>query len=113
MRERRLDINNSRNGDKTEETATALFPFHNLQHQFLSGGFGGEFDAAKEKRPNENMRRLIEKLKERAILYLDESYRNAVRKAEHCLRALHHQIALSAKAEQIIDMVSGSSGPNS
>ncbi len=92
---------------KTEGPATALFPFQTLQHSFAIGGFRREFDAAKEKRSNQNVRRLIEVLKDRLMVYVDQSNPSAISKAEHYLRALDHQLEISERTDDIIEMLTG------
>jgi hypothetical protein len=92
---------------KTEGPATALFPFQTLQHSFAIGGFRREFDAVREKRSNENVRRLIEKLKDRLMVYVNQSNPSAVSKAEHYLKALDRQLEISGRTDEIIEMLRG------
>jgi hypothetical protein len=83
--------------------AVALFPFQRISHKFLIRGFGREFQADKEKQANQNVRRLLEALKERVLALVDKSNPSAVEKSQHYLRALNAQLAVCDRTDEIID----------
>ena len=96
---------------KEDGTVTALFPFQRLQHSFIIGGWPGHtFDPEKEQEASENMRSIIEKMKERLMALVDRSRPDAVSKAEHYIAALDAQLELYKKTDEMIDML-GSSFP--
>ena len=92
------------NSVKRAGSVTALFPFRALAHGFIIAGQGiPDFDPEKEKRNNDEMRQLLRDLKRRVIEYVDESNRDAVRKASHYIAALDAQIAQCDKTDRHID----------
>lgn len=97
---------------KDDGTVKALFPFQRLQHSFIIGDcFGHKFNPEKERRSNENMRSMIEKMKERVMALTDQSKPNAVSKAEHYIAALDAQLEeVCNKTDEMLDML-GSSFP--
>src|SRR5205807_2134274 len=84
---------------KSDGDSVALFPFQRLAHSFAIGGFGTKFDAEKEKRSNENMRRMLGTFKGRVMAYVDPSKLDAVRKAEHYIDALNKQLAVCDRTD--------------
>ena len=88
---------------KSDGGTVALFPFQRLAHSFVIGGFGQKFDPEKEKKSNENMRRLLGKLKDRVMAYVNQSNPSAVRKSEHYINALNAQLAVCDRTDQIIE----------
>jgi len=81
----------------------ALFPFKRLSHSFLIAGFGIKFDPQKEKSSNQNVRILIERLKERIMEFVDNGDPKAVRKSEHYIKALNEQLVVCDKADEMIE----------
>lgn len=82
---------------------TVLFPFKRLAHAFTIVGFGYAFDQGKEKRFNQNMRKMIENLKERVVLFVDSANPNAVSKAKHYIAALDTQLDVCRRTDEMID----------
>lgn len=80
----------------------ALFPFQRLAHSFVVAGFGRKFDAAKEKRSNQNIRLMLEKMKKRVMAFVDMSNPSAVKKAEHYILALNAQLTVCDETDEII-----------
>lgn len=93
---------------KQDGSMTALFPFQRLQHSFIIGDtFGHKFDPEKERQSNENMRSMIEKMKESVMALVDQSQPNAVSKAEHYVAALNAQLEECKKTDKVITMWGG------
>jgi hypothetical protein len=90
---------------KTEDGTTALFPFQRLSHSFAIGGFGQEFDPNREKKANDNIRKLLNSLKERVLSYVNESNAKAMNKVRHYVRALDQQLAVCDKTDEMIDVL--------
>jgi len=90
---------------KDDGEVTALFPFQRLAYSFMIGGFGQKFDPGKEKSSNQNMRLLIENLKERVMVFVDKSNPSAVRKAEHYIKALNAQLEVCDRTDEMINML--------
>ena len=90
---------------KEDGKVTALFPFQRLEHSFIIVGFRKKFDPEKENRSNQNMRLMIEKLKERVMALVDRSNPNAVSKAEHYIVALDAQLEVCKRTDEMIDML--------
>jgi len=89
---------------KDDGEVAALFPFQRLSHSFIVGGWPGQkFDPEKERRSNEDMRRLIKQLKERIMDLVDKSNPKAVIKAEHYIQALNGQLAVCDRTDEAID----------
>lgn len=98
---------------KQDGSLTALFPFQRLQHSFIIGdNFGHKFNPEKERQSNENMRSMIEKMKERVMALVDQSRPDAVSKAEHYIAALDAQIKVCRQTDKMITML-GSPFPQS
>ncbi len=91
---------------KSDGEITALFPFQMLRHSFIIAGFGIKFDPQKEKKSNQNMRLFIGELKDRVMGFVDQSNHNAVRKADHYIKALDAQLTVCDKTDELIDMLS-------
>lgn len=87
---------------KTEEGTTALFPFQAFSHSFAIGGIGSEFDADKELKSNENMRKQIILLKDRLSAHVDPSNDRAVKKLRHYIKALDSQVTVCDQTEDMI-----------
>lgn len=88
---------------KTDGEVTALFPFQRLSHSFIITGYGKTFDPEQEKRSNQNMRKMIEDLKERIMGFVDLSNPSAMSKAEHYIAALDAQLEVCAKTDEMMD----------
>lgn len=84
---------------------SALFPFQRLAHSFIIAGYGHTFDPKKEKRENQKMRRMIEKVKERVIEFVDYSDSDAIRKANHYIAALDAQLEACDRTDETIDIL--------
>jgi len=91
---------------KSAGDSVALFPFQRLEHSFMIGGFGSEFDAEKEKVSNNNMRRMLGAFKDRVMSYVNPSNLDAVRKAQHYIDAYNNQLAICDRTDDLIDMLS-------
>ena len=83
-----------------------LFPFQRLAHSFVIAGFGQRFNPEREKKSNQNVRVIIESLKERVMAFVDKSNPGAVRKAEHYIQALNAQLAVCDRTDEIIGLLS-------
>lgn len=90
---------------KDDGEVVALFPFQRLAHSFVIAGFGQKFDPEKEKRSNQNVRRMLANLKERVMAYLDISNPSAVRKIEHYIQALDAQLAVCDWTDEMINLL--------
>lgn len=90
---------------KQEGKVTALFPFQRLAHSFIIAGLGHTFNAEKEKRSNQNMRLMIEKLKDRVMTLVNRSNPSAVSKADHYITALDAQLEVCKKTDEMIVML--------
>jgi hypothetical protein len=94
---------------KEDGKVTALFPFQRLQHSFTIGNwFGHTFNREKERQSNENMRLMIENMKERVIALVDRSIPDAVSKAEHYIAALDAQLEVCKRIDEILDTLPSS-----
>jgi len=88
---------------KSEEGDVAVFPFQRLAHQFTIGGFGTTFDPDKEKRSNDNVRTLLQSLKNKVSSFIEPGNEKAVRKARHYLKALDEQLRGCDATDEAID----------
>lgn len=88
---------------KREANTVALFPFQRLAHSFIVAGFGHKFDAAKERRSNQNLRAMIHLMKERVRLFVDANNASALAKAAHYLAALDTQLQVCDKTDEFIE----------
>jgi len=88
---------------KSEGSTVALFPFQRLEHQFIVAAPGYTFDAGRQRESNNNLRRKIERYKEKVELHVDRSNPDAVRKARHYLAALDAQLRVCDDTERVID----------
>lgn len=87
----------------TDGDVAAIFPFQRLAHSFVIGGYGQTFDAMKEKESNQNMRMMIERLKQGIATHIEGAGEKASRKAEHYIKALDVQLAVCLKTDEFID----------
>lgn len=83
------------------EGGVALFPFKRLQHSFIIGAPG--FKPDKEREANENVRKMILKMKGNVLSFADPSNPKAMRKIEHYVRALDAQLEVCNKTNAFID----------
>jgi len=100
---------------KSDGTITALFPFQQLAHSFMIGGFGPfahKFDSQKEKDSNQKMRELIKTLRERIMQFIDETDTKAVKKAEYYISFLETQLKICDNTDHIIDMLNSPFPPH-
>lgn len=95
---------------KEDGTVTALFPFQRLQHSSIIGSWlGHTFNPERERQSNENMRSMIEKMKERVMALVDQLNPDAVSKAKHYIAALDAQIEVCKKTDEMIDTLNSPS----
>ncbi|MFI5329614.1 MAG: hypothetical protein ACHQ2F_01060 [Desulfobaccales bacterium] len=88
---------------KDDGMVTALFPFSRLSHSFIIAGPGyNKFNPDEERRCNNNMRIMIQNVKDRIIKFIDQSNRSAVTKAEHYIAALDAQLEVCDRTDEII-----------
>jgi hypothetical protein len=77
---------------KSDGDLVALFPIQRLAHQFSIAVPGTRIVLDEEKRANNEMRQLLEILKERVSSFVDKSNPKAIEKAEHYIEALDEQL---------------------
>lgn len=87
---------------KREGATAALFPFQRLSHSFLVGS-SRKFDAERERKANQNMRAIINTVKERVQSLVDPTNASAVAKAAHYLSALDAQLEVCDRTDELID----------
>jgi len=90
---------------KRDGDVVALFPFQRLSHSFVVAGLGREFAAAKERHSNQNLRALIQNLKERVWSFVDRNNKSATQKAAHYVAALEEQLAVCDRTDEVINML--------
>ncbi len=88
---------------KREGTMAALFPFQSLSHSFLVSPIVHKFDAERERKANQNMRTIINTVKERVQSLVDPTNASAVSKAAHYLSALDTQLEVCDRTDEFID----------
>jgi hypothetical protein len=88
---------------KRDAEVTAIFPFQRLTHDFIIAGYGVKFDPDREKQNNDNLRKLINKLKDTLVKYVDPSNDSAMRKVRHYLDALDAQLLVCDRTDQVIE----------
>jgi len=89
---------------KEDGAVTALFPFQRLQHSFIIGDWQGhKFDPEKERESNNNIRLMIEKMKENVLAFVDRSRPDAILKAEHYIAALDAQLVVCKDTDNFLD----------
>jgi hypothetical protein len=88
---------------KRDEEVTAIFPFQRLTHDFIIAGYGVKFDPDRETRNNDNLRKLINKLKDTLLQYVDPSNESAMRKVRHYLDALDAQLVVCDRTDEVIE----------
>lgn len=89
---------------KKDGDTTVIFPFQRLGHSFiLMGGFE-EFNPRKEKEANNNVRLLLNRLKNEVSKYVDSTNPKAVLKLKHYIAALDSQLEACDKTDKVIDM---------
>lgn len=81
----------------------ALFPFKRLEHSFIIAGMGKIFKPDEEREANENVRKMILKMKGNVLSFADPSNPKAMRKIEHYVRALDAQLEVCNKTNAFID----------
>ncbi len=90
---------------KRDGATVALFPFQRLSHSFIVAGHGHRFDADKERRSNQNLRDMLNRVKERVDAYVDKSNQRAVQKASHYIAALDAQLEVCDRTDEFIAML--------
>lgn len=85
---------------KDDGTVTALFPFQQFCAKFA---ITQDFDAAKQKASNENLRIWLRSLRERILSYVDRSNPKAVTKSEHYIAALDAQLMICDRTDEVIE----------
>lgn len=76
----------------SNEENLAIFPFKRLGHSFLIAGHGVNFDANRELKANDNIRKQIQKLIEKVHSFEDQSSPTAMLKIDHYISALNQQL---------------------
>jgi len=71
----------------------------------LISGFGRKFDADRERQSNQNMRTIINTVKERVRSLVDTTNASAVTKAAHYLSALDAQLEVCDRTDEYIDQL--------
>ena len=90
---------------KGDGTVTALFPFQTLRHSFfIFDWYGRKFDPVTERQSNENVRLMIEEMKERIMSFVDPARPDAVSKAEHYVAALDTQLNVCRKTDELLNI---------
>jgi hypothetical protein len=84
---------------KSDGPAVALFPFQSLSHSFLLS----VFNAKREWEENNRVRDLLNRLKAGVMTHVDASNIDALRKAEHYIRAIEGQLVVCNEVEGFID----------
>ena len=95
---------------KDDGELVALFPFKGLERQLLIASFR-KFDVEKERQSNERLRMILGMLKERVMSFVDPSNPDAVRKAEHYIRALDSQLQVCDKTDETITLMDSPARP--
>lgn len=88
---------------KRDDEVTAIFPFQRLTHDFIIAGYGVKFDPDREKQNNENLRKLLNDLKDTLVRYVDTSNESAMRKVRHYLDALDAQLLVCDRTDEVIE----------
>lgn len=89
---------------KQDGDLTALFPFQSLSHSFAIGGLSApDFDAQKEKKNNDIVRKNLTNFKEEMLKYVDPTNERALKKVRHYIAALDEQLAICDKTDSFID----------
>lgn len=76
----------------SSEENSAISPFKRLEHSFLIAGYGINFDANRELKANDNVRKQIQKLIEKVHFFADRSNPTAMLKIDHYISALNQQL---------------------
>ncbi|MEQ8228163.1 MAG: hypothetical protein RIA64_08765 [Rhodospirillales bacterium] len=90
---------------KVEGDLAAIFPFERLNHSFMIGGFGVEFDPEKERTSLNNVRGWIHNMKDEVTRHIDSSDASVVRKGDHYIRLLDAQLVACDRTEEMIEML--------
>lgn len=92
---------------ESDGEVSALYPFKRLGHSFIIGGMGvPPFNAEKEKKQNEVVRRSIRKLIDRVNVGVAASNDRAIRKTRHYVAALEKQLKACDRTDELIDALS-------
>lgn len=95
---------------KAQGDTVALFPFQRLQQRFIVSAPGYIFDAEKQRQSNANLRRRIQRYRERVEAQIDESNEDAVTKSRHYLAALDEQLVICDETDRVIDRLDSQGG---
>lgn len=87
---------------RSDGEMNALFPFKRLAHQFIIAGWGIPFDAERERRSNDNIRRMLQRTRERVLSMVHGAGEKAAQKAGHYVAALDAQLAICDKTDAFI-----------
>jgi hypothetical protein len=90
---------------KDDGTLTAIFPFKSFSAKFA---ISPSFDAAAQRKSNQNLRTSLRTMKENMMKYVDQSNRKAVTKSEHYLAALDEQLEICDRTDKVIDALADS-----
>jgi hypothetical protein len=85
---------------KDDGTVAALFPFQQFCSKFA---ITADFDAAMQKKSNDNLRVWLHSLRERILYHLDRNNAKAVMKTEHYIAALDAQFEICDRTDHLID----------
>ncbi len=94
---------------RSYEGVTAIYPFKTMSHSF---GIGAGFDAEREKRSNENVRRRIQRYRDAIAGQPDAGSEKVARKTRHYLAALDAQLEIADQTDGMIDFLSSPITPN-
>jgi len=89
---------------KKDGDTTVLFPFQRLGHSFVLMGGADEFNPQREMEANNNVRLLLNRLKNEVSKYIDPSNPKAVLKSKHYISALDEQLEVCDKTDRVIEM---------
>jgi hypothetical protein len=88
---------------KDDGIVVALFPFKKLSHSFIVAGWGHKCNPEEEKRNVQNMRLIIARIKELVLSFVDPSNADAVKKAQHYIRALDAQLVVCDQTDDLLN----------
>lgn len=90
---------------KQDGDVAAIFPFQMLSHSFMIGGFGTTFDPDREIVSNDNLRKMINRIKRSVYEFVDSDNENAMRKVRHYVDALDAQLDVCDRTDEMIKLL--------
>lgn len=90
---------------KRDGETTVLFPFQRLQHSFIVAGHGSKFEPEKELKSNDNLRKNIQRYKQKIESLVDPENLSAQAKARHYIKALDDQLVACDDTDEAIRML--------